>query len=63
MNKPEVIVRDLMQSFLLPDVQRRKLQRQGNEGLRVSLVRGEAIPRSSTSFYSDSHGNYRCRST
>ena len=29
MNKPEVIVRDLVQSFLLPDVPRRKLQRQG----------------------------------
>ena len=29
-NKPETIVKDLVASFLLPDVQRKKVQRQGN---------------------------------
>jgi len=27
-NKPEVIIKDLVSSFLIPDVQRKKLQRQ-----------------------------------
>jgi hypothetical protein len=28
-NKPEVLIKDLVSSFLIPDVQRKKIQRQG----------------------------------
>ena len=47
-NKPEVLIKDLVSSFLIPDVQRKKLQRQRKCLLLISLIiyspiRGEKV--------------------
>lgn len=40
-NKPEVLIKDLVASFLIPDVQRKKLQRQCKDSVNDSLVQFE----------------------
>ncbi len=46
-NKPEVLIKDLVSSFLIPDVQRKKLQRQRKKSLLInydcSSIRGKEI--------------------
>lgn len=46
-NKPEVLIKDLVSSFLIPDVQRKKLQRQRKDIFNklYSLIRREKVPR------------------
>jgi hypothetical protein len=50
-NKPETFIKDLVSSFLIPDVQRKKLQRQCKLIFALicvfSAIRGEEIPRDS----------------
>lgn len=45
-NKPEVFIKDLVASFLIPDVQRKKLQRQRKYAIyhSFSLIRREEVP-------------------
>ena len=47
-NKPEVFIKDLVSSFLIPDVQRKKLQRQCKFLVIIlsvhSAIRGEKVP-------------------
>ena len=47
-NKPEVLIKDLVSSFLIPDVQRKKLQRQCKTSFNLNIfsaIRREKIPR------------------
>lgn len=49
-NKPETLIKDLVSSFLIPDVQRKKLQRQRNYPyflIPFSAIRGEKVLRDS----------------
>jgi hypothetical protein len=55
-NKPETLIKDLVSSFLIPDVQRKKLQRQCKlfhySYLYHSAIRGEEILGNSQENYS-----------
>jgi hypothetical protein len=49
-NKPETLIKDLVSSFLIPDVQRKKLQRQRKYPyflIPFSAIRGEKVLRDS----------------
>lgn len=58
-NKPETLIKDLVSSFLIPDVQRKKLQRQRkypNSLIPYSAIRGEEVLRDSQKDYSGLRG-------
>ncbi len=42
-NKPEVFIKDLVSSFLIPDVQRKKVQRQCNFHPNINIIFYSAI--------------------
>ena len=58
-NKPETLIKDLVSSFLIPDVQRKKLQRQRKHSFSLipySAIRREEVLRDSQKDYSGFSG-------
>ena len=53
-NKPEVLIKDLVSSFLIPDVERKQVQKQRKYHHRVNMhsaIRREEVPRGRSQDY------------